>query len=182
MVTLIAYASKTNSTHEISLRLATRLNGSDQAEVPAKVECVSVECVDNLDRFDAVVLGSAIHGGAWLPEASQFLARHAAALKERPVWAFSVGMTDGMPIWLRAKAAAKEEKQIRAAIEKVGVGLESHRLFSGVGKRETMPWLIRMMWSCVGGRFGDFRDWDAIEKWGDEIAGEIQGKGLSSTT
>jgi menaquinone-dependent protoporphyrinogen oxidase len=182
MLILVTYASRTNSTHEIALRLITRLSDSGPGSVPTKAECLAVECVDSLDRFDAVIIGSAIHAGSWLPEASQFLDRHAAALKELPVWAFSVGMTEGMPKWLRVKAAAKEEKKIRATLEKAGVGLKGHVLFSGVATRDTMPWFVRIIWSCFGGRFGDFRDWDVIEKWVDEIAGQIQGKRLSSTT
>jgi menaquinone-dependent protoporphyrinogen oxidase len=182
MLILITYASRTNSTHEIALRLTARLSDSGSGSVPTKAECLAVECVDSLDRFDAVIVGSAIHSGSWLPEASQFLERHAAALKERPVWAFSVGMTEGMPKWLRAKAASQEEKKVRATIEKAVVGLKGHVLFSGVATRDTMPWLVRIIWSCFGGRFGDFRDWDAIEKWVDEIAGEMHGVRLLSST
>jgi menaquinone-dependent protoporphyrinogen IX oxidase len=46
--------------------------------------------VEDLGRYDAAVLGSAVHGGRWLPAAAQFVERNAAVLHERPVWLFRV--------------------------------------------------------------------------------------------
>jgi menaquinone-dependent protoporphyrinogen IX oxidase len=38
-----------------------------------------------VSRYEAVVLGSAIHGGKWLPAARQFADQNPALLRERPV-------------------------------------------------------------------------------------------------
>jgi hypothetical protein len=43
-------------------------------------------------RYDAAVLGSAIHCGKWLPPAKQFMDLNSASLREHPVWLFSVSM------------------------------------------------------------------------------------------
>jgi menaquinone-dependent protoporphyrinogen oxidase len=40
---------------------------------------------------EALVLGSAVYYGRWLPSARAFAEKHAAALSDRPVWLFSSG-------------------------------------------------------------------------------------------
>jgi menaquinone-dependent protoporphyrinogen oxidase len=53
-------------------------------------EACAVADVLDVSRYEAVVLGSAIHGGRRLPAARQFADRNAAPLRERPAWLFSV--------------------------------------------------------------------------------------------
>jgi menaquinone-dependent protoporphyrinogen oxidase len=53
--------------------------------------------VKDLAPYRAVVAGSAIQGGQWLPEAMQFLQTHRAALSQKPFAAFLVCMTLAMP-------------------------------------------------------------------------------------
>lgn len=67
----------------------------------------------------------------WLPEASEFLQRNAAALSGRSVWAFSVSMIDGLPKWLGKRGHREEEKKIGNEIRH-HVQVRDHKLFSGV--------------------------------------------------
>jgi menaquinone-dependent protoporphyrinogen oxidase len=85
MVVLVAYATAHGSTRGIADRIVDRLQsrGVDSLTRPAAD-------VHDISRYAAVVLGSAIHGGRWLPSARQFADRNAALLRERPVWLFSV--------------------------------------------------------------------------------------------
>ncbi|MGH4011856.1 MAG: flavodoxin domain-containing protein [Pseudonocardiaceae bacterium] len=53
--------------------------------------------VRDLCRYDAVVLGSAIHNQEWLPQAIRFVRRNLDALAARPVWLFSAGMPGALP-------------------------------------------------------------------------------------
>jgi menaquinone-dependent protoporphyrinogen oxidase len=57
-----------------------------------------------VDGYDAIVIGIAIHGRAWLAEASQFLSTHADELVVRPVWLYSVGMPGALARLLRRLA------------------------------------------------------------------------------
>lgn len=91
MTVLVAYASALGSTREIAQHVADRM-----AATLDGVECRSVDEVDSVSGYDAVVVGSAVHSQSWLPAADQFFARHAPELAKRPVWAFNVGMADAL--------------------------------------------------------------------------------------
>jgi menaquinone-dependent protoporphyrinogen oxidase len=79
MVVLVAYTTDHGSTRGIADRIADRLQ---QRGVDA--EACAVADVLEISRYEAVVLGSAIHGGKWLPAARQFADRNAAPLPGRP--------------------------------------------------------------------------------------------------
>jgi menaquinone-dependent protoporphyrinogen oxidase len=168
MSALVAYATCQGSTREIAERIAYRLSSSLDT-----VDCRSIENVSSINSYPAVIIGSAIHNGKWLSEASDFLQHNAASLSGRSVWAFSVGMVDGLPKWLRNKGRKEEEKKIYEDI-KHHVQVCDHKLFSGVSQRNDMPPCLRFCWSCFGGQFGDLRDWDKIDLWSDMIAAELK--------
>jgi menaquinone-dependent protoporphyrinogen oxidase len=136
------------------------------------VECRPVEEVESVSGYDAVVVGSAIHNQAWLPAALQFFTRHAPELAKRPVWAFSVGMVEALPKPFRTRGAALQQGRLVGALPQ-NVQLRGHRIFSGVYKEGQMSAPIRLLFRFAGGRFGDLRDWAAIEAWADEITAEL---------
>src|ERR1035441_9527860 len=65
MVVLVAYATDHGSTRGVAVRIADRLR---QRGVDAKA-CAVADVLE-VSNCEAVVLGSAIHGGKWLPEAT----------------------------------------------------------------------------------------------------------------
>lgn len=136
-----------------------------------------VSDVRDLGRYGAAVLGSAIHGGKWLPEAARFLDLHAAGLRELPVWLFSVstlGDEESMfapraAKWLRAlRKQTPEITRFRAA-----VCPREHRNFAGAIARSCWPASGRVFFRAMGGRYGDHRNWAAIEAWADRIAAQM---------
>lgn len=92
MTVLVAYASAHGSTRTVAERVAARLgrHGLD-------VELAALDAVPDVGPYRAVVLGSAVHNGAWLPEAVDCVRRQRASLFARPVWMFSVGMAAALP-------------------------------------------------------------------------------------
>lgn len=164
MTVLVTYASAMGSTREIAQRVASRM-----AVRLGEVECRSVEDVKAVSGYKAVVVGSAIHNQAWLPQAVLFFARHAPELAGLPVWAFSVGMADALPKPFRKRGAAVQQARIAGVLAK-DVPLRGHRVFSGVYQAAQMPALLRVLFRLTGGRFGDLRDWTAVDAWADEIA------------
>jgi len=89
---LVAYASRTGSTAEVAKAI-----GQTLAESGAQVDVLPMQDIKDLAPYQAVVAGSAIRGGKWLPEAMQFMQTHQAALAQKPFAAFLVCMTLAMP-------------------------------------------------------------------------------------
>jgi menaquinone-dependent protoporphyrinogen oxidase len=83
---LVTAASRNDSTGTIARAIGEALRSRGFAATVARPEDVRT-----VDRFDAVVIGSAVHAGHWLKPARKFVARSARALSARPVWLFSSG-------------------------------------------------------------------------------------------
>ncbi|MDA8047797.1 MAG: flavodoxin [Actinomycetota bacterium] len=162
MRVLVAYATADGSTEEIADRIAARLraHGHHASARP-------VSSAGGIDGVDVVVLGSAIHGRQWLDPATTFVNANRRALLDRPFWIFSVGMPDALPKAVRRMARTEET----AILDQLGdLRPVGHQLFSGVVKPSQFPLASRIFLRLAGGRFGDFRDWPAIDRWADGIA------------
>jgi menaquinone-dependent protoporphyrinogen oxidase len=161
---LVAYASKHGSTAEIAEAVAAELRDRGLA-----ADCVEAGSVDELDGYEAVVLGSAVYMKRWRGDARHFLRSHAKELAELPFWVFSSGPT-GDPA--EDNAAWQEPKRTIAKAEKLGV--RDHVVFGG----RISPESGRMAKSMVEGtpeEYRDRRDWDEIRAWAAGIAAELGG-------
>jgi menaquinone-dependent protoporphyrinogen oxidase len=173
MVVLVAYATDYGSTLGIAGRLADRiqLRGID-------AEARAVADVAEVSRYEAVVLGSAIHGSKWLPAARQFADRNAASLRERPVWLFSVstlGDEESMfppAVANRLRALRKETPEVKDLRQLLQP--REHRNFAGAVARSQWPATGRAFFRATGGRYGDHRNWPAIDGWADRIAAQLR--------
>jgi menaquinone-dependent protoporphyrinogen oxidase len=172
MVVLVAYATDHGSTRGVADRIADRLQ---QRGVEA--EACAVADVLEVSRYEAVVLGSAIHGGKWLPAASQFAGRNAAPLRERPVWLFSVstlGDEESMfpPRVANGLRALRKQTPELAELRRL-LHPRQHRNFAGTVARSHWPATGRAFFRATGGRYGDYRNWAAIDAWADRIAAQL---------
>jgi len=149
---LVAYGSKHGSTAEIAAAITETLR-----ECGLEADCRQAGDVENLDRYDAVVLGSAVYMRRWRREARRFMHHHARALAERPLWVFSSGPV-GDPA--NDNAAWLEPGRTIAAAERLGA--RGHVVFGGVSKASSIP-----------AEFRDRRDWDEIRAWARGIAAEL---------
>ncbi|KPI07481.1 Flavodoxin domain containing protein [Actinobacteria bacterium OK074] len=130
-----------------------------------------METVDDADAYGAFVLGSAVHGRTWLDAAKDFVRDNLDVLAPRPVWIFSVGM----PGALRGPWRRLAAKEVPLIVESLPGDL-SHRRhlpFSGVVARDQLSRAGRILFHLVGGRFGGYRDGDAIDGWASGIAEEL---------
>jgi len=164
---LVAYASAHGSTQGIAESIGAALERhGEQVSVRSAAEAIDV------DAFDAVVLGSAVHDQRWLPEATEFADRSRMALTQQPVWLFSVGMPGALPRPLRRIAAREEPEDVSAIRDEIHP--REHRLFSGAVRPDHLSRKGRVAFRALGGRYGDFRNWESIDSWGDGIARRLQ--------
>jgi menaquinone-dependent protoporphyrinogen oxidase len=164
---LVTCASPHGSTRGIAERVARRLRDSGLS-----VDCLPVEEAPAPEGYDAVVVGSALHNRAWMPEAAGFLTTYAAELAGKPVWLFSVGMPGALARPLR-RPAMREGPQAVAPFVSL-VRPRGTRLFSGVASRQQFPPVSRVILRLMGGHFGDFRDWADIDAWAAGIAADLR--------
>ena len=158
---LVAYASKHGSTEGIARHIAARL-----VERGARSEVTPAADITDLEQADAVVLGSAVYAGSWMKEATEFVDRHERALTELPVWLFSSGP-------LGDQLADDEEQPRQLAGIRDRIAPRDHRVFSGALDTAALGFGERMIVKAVKAPDGDFRDWDEIAAWADEIAESV---------
>jgi len=159
---LVSAASKHGSTAEIAVRIAetlrTALPGDAVVDLRPAVE------VTDVAPYDAVVLGSAVYMGRWLDDARD-VAQRIAAHPQRPVWLFSSGPIGEPP--------KPDEDPTEVAALVAATGSRGHRLFAGRLDRHRLGLAERAMVAALRVADGDFRDWDATDSWGREIAAEL---------
>lgn len=184
MVILIAFATSHGSTQGIAERIGSRLREYGLAADVRSVDDVArAEDGDVLAGYDAVILGSAIHGGKWLPEATGFVDRNAAMLRQRPTWLFSVstvGDEESMfppRVANRFRAMRKETPELAAI--RAAINPREHRNFAGAVSRSDWPPSGRAFFRATGGRYGDHRNWAAIDAWADKIAADLAARPLT---
>ncbi|MBO1333028.1 flavodoxin domain-containing protein [Streptomyces sp. VRA16 Mangrove soil] len=168
MPVLVAYASAHGSTREVAEHIAARLGRRGLDAVTAPLDTDPDPC-----PWQAVVLGSAVHDGAWLPPAEAYVRRRGAALRGRPVWMFSVGMSAALPRPLRRLASRAEQPPIARLVTVVRP--REHRRFSGVIRRDQLDRRGRVVFRLLGCRYGDHRDWPGIDAWADAVAAHLTG-------
>lgn len=159
---LVGYATVHGSTRWIAERIGARL-----ADAGVEVDVVALAEQPDPRTYDACILGSAIHEQAWLREAIGFVRVHAASLRARPVWLYSVGVPAALaPRW--RKRAGREGGKVMEP-PRHWLRVHGEHLFSGVLYPEHLPRIGRLLFRALGGRFGDFRDADEIDAWTAEI-------------
>jgi menaquinone-dependent protoporphyrinogen oxidase len=165
MTVLVTAATKNGSTGEIARAIGEALVARGAATV-----VLPPEEVRDLGGYDAVVLGSAVYSGHWLPEALALVDRGAGGWAGRRVWLFSSGPVGDPARWLTQKMGVDpvDLPKIRAV-----TGAREHRMFGGKLDPKTLPLGQRMGLALVRGMRGDFRDWDAVRGWAAGIADSL---------
>ena len=160
MKVLVVSASKHEATRGIATAIVIALR-----DAGIEANDLAPADVHDIEPYDAVILGSAIYGGEWLPEANEFAMRFEAALRRRPVWLFSSGPV-GDP--LRPDEEPRAVERLMAQLLPRG-----HRTFAGRLDRSRLGVAERTIAQVTRAPFGDYRDWPAIGRWASEIAAAL---------
>ena len=157
-------ASRHGSTAEIGEAVARRLR--DRGHDARALEADEVEQVD---PGVAIVLGSPIYMGKWMKPARRLAEQLGAEPPGRPLWMFSIGPLGDPPEPADAKP---DEPVARVAAERA----TEHRVLTGRLNRAELGFRERMAIRAVKAPEGDFRDFDAVEAWADEIAAALDAR------
>ena len=162
---LVAYASAAGSTGGVAETI-----GKTLADTGAVVDVHRVQSVKTLDGYDAVVLGSAIHGGKWLPEAVEFLQANRTRLNQAPTAFFLVGLMANKKSESDQRLVGQFLEAERALVKPVAEGrfvgamfIKNYPGFTGLGMR------FFIAYCGLGLRGGDFRNPAAIRAWADRV-------------
>ena len=158
---LVAYASRTGWTKGVSEAI-----GKVWSENGTPVDVLPAGSMNDISEYKAVVAGSAINGGAWLPEGMDFVRKFQVELKRKPFAAFLVCMT------LAMKNGENYRSHVAMFMEPVRVLVHplSEGLFAGGLDIKRVPSVgdrFKFRLSVLFGAWkeGDHRDWNAINAW-----------------
>jgi menaquinone-dependent protoporphyrinogen oxidase len=159
---LVTYATRTGWTVGVAEAIGRALS-----EGGAQVDVRTMQEVGDLAPYRAVVAGSAIQGGQWLPEAMQFIETHRAELVRVPFASFLVCMTLAMPGNKYREFVASWLQPVRQVVKPVSEGLFAGGL--DISKVPSLGDRLKFRMSVLLGAWseGDHRDWDMIRAWAD---------------
>ena len=157
---LVTYGTKMGGTAEIARRIADTLGEEDFS-----VTLRRAKQAKHPEKFDAVVVGSALYALRWRREAVRVLKRLATAGFRRPVWLFHSG-----PI---GDEEARDPQKFPAVVEKLAgmLDVRDRVTFGGRLAEDAGGFIARSM--VKQGRAGDWRDFSQVEVWAKDIAAEL---------
>jgi len=158
---LVAYATFAGSTVDVAAAIGESL-GNRRFVVDVK------PLKDDPDpgEYQYVILGSAIHGAKWLPEAVQYVQNHQPALKQKPVGLFCVHI---MNLGMDEKSRKNRLAYLNAVRPLVNCQGEAY--FAGradmTNQSSFVKWIYRFF---KIGPEGDCRDWNKIRSWAESLS------------
>jgi menaquinone-dependent protoporphyrinogen oxidase len=162
MKVLVTAASRHGATREIAGAIRGIL-----AAAGHEVDLATPERVSTVAGYDAVVLGSAVYAGRWLPQARDLVERELGELLTKQVWLFSSGPVGEPAKPVETPAEATEIGERVHAVE--------HRVFEGKLDRRALGFAEKAIVTMVGAAEGDFRPWDDVVTWARGIEASLEG-------
>ena len=162
MKVLVSAASKHGATAGIADAIASTLM-SRGFEVMVK----EPGHVEEVHTFDAIVVGSAVYAGHWMKPAIELTERFAERFPGKPVWLFSSGPLGDPPKPTEDPVDVAEVMKLTEA--------RDHRVFAGKLDKAMLSFPERTIVGALRAPYGDFRAWDEIRSWAEEIADSLVG-------
>jgi menaquinone-dependent protoporphyrinogen oxidase len=159
---LVAYATRLGSTVGVASAIGEALGARGFA-----VEVKPIRENPSLDGFSSVIIGSAVNGGQWLPEAIEFVRKNQSTLNQVPVALFCVHIMNlGDDEKSRTKRLAYLDA-VRALVKPV-----AEAFFAGASPVMKQNVLAKWVYRTFKiGPDGDCRDWGKIREWGESVLG-----------
>ncbi|HWD01792.1 MAG TPA: flavodoxin domain-containing protein [Amycolatopsis sp.] len=155
---LVAHASKNGGTREIAEVVSEELRALGH-----RVDTLDAAAVEDVARYSAVVLGSALYFSRWRPSAVRLLKTHTTALRERPVWLFHSGP---------CRPVSVVRVPLPAGVALLAASVDAEPTMTFGGRLDTAA-AHRLVPRLLGQRAGDYRDWTGIRTWARDIGQRI---------
>jgi menaquinone-dependent protoporphyrinogen oxidase len=157
---LIAYATRHGNTAEAAEHMAKVVR-----EQGLEVDVKPTADVENLDGYQAIVLGTPVKGDKLMPDAVAFAERFRDELNKLPTALFGLSMMMSDPSEENRKSVLSILNQLRFEMRPIGMAA-----FGGVRDEKEMPFVLKLTAKRSRIPTGDFRDWDAMKEWAEHIA------------
>lgn len=162
---LVTYASQGSATAGVAEAI-----GQTLASKGATVSVLPIKEVTDLSSYTAVVIGSAVHSGKWMPEAMAFIEHNQNTLRRIPTAVFQVCMMLAtaneqykrmVPDWLAP---------LHTKIQPVAEGSFAGALWPDRYPKLSEKLGLRVFLAMIKLKAGDYRDWHAIRTWAERVS------------
>jgi menaquinone-dependent protoporphyrinogen oxidase len=156
---LVTYATRAGSTAEIAAAI-----GKSLSERGFTVDVKPVKDKPSLNGYQAVIMGSAIRMGNWLPEALDFVKANQSTLKALPVALYTVHMLNTGDDETSRSARLAYLNNVRSLLNSA-----EEVYFTGKMDFSRLSFLDRFIANMVKAVESDQRDWEKIKQWSNTI-------------
>jgi menaquinone-dependent protoporphyrinogen oxidase len=156
---LVTYATRAGSTPEIAAAIGKSLN-----ERGFTVDVKPVKDKPSLNGYQAVIMGSAIRMGNWLPEAVDFVKANQSALNAMPVALYTVHMLNTGEDETSRNARLAYLNNVRPLLTNA-----SEVYFLGKMDFSRISFFDRLISKMVKAVESDQRDWVKISQWAKNV-------------
>ncbi len=161
MRVLVTFGSRRGGTESLAY-----IVGDGLREHGLDVDVLPTGKAHDISGYDAVIVGGAIYMSRWHPAARRFVHRHAAQLRQRPVYFFSSGPLDD-------SASTGEIPPVSGVAELMErIGARGHATFGG----RLSPYARGLPASAMAkNHAGDWRDEAQVRAWAADIGRQLTG-------
>lgn len=156
---LVAYATRAGSTAEVAAEV-----GSTLSQRGFLVDVKPVKEVQALEGYQAIVLGSAVRMGNWLPEMVDFVKAQQQRLGALPVSLFTVHLLN-----LEENEASRAARQAYLQAVRPLLRPTEEAYFAGKMDFSRLSFFDRMVAKLVKAVETDRRDWNAVRAWAETV-------------
>lgn len=156
---LVAYATKSGSTVDVAQTI-----GKTLADKGASVDVMPVKSVKSLDGYRAVVIGSGIRMGNWLPEAVEFVRQNQAKLNQLPTAFFTVHLLN-----LDDSETSRTNRALYTEPMRKIVAPKTEIFFAGKLEYAKLSLFEKLISRMMKAPEQDLRDWNKIRAWAESV-------------
>ena len=173
MRVLIVYASVHGSTAEVARFIADTL-----ATRGIEATVTTAKPAPPVEGFDALILGSAVHNGLWLPEMEVFVRKSRTILSGKPLYLWLTCMRAIEPGGYAYVTNNYLPNLLSRTLSFRRIGIFAGKVDKAAINQDE-AWTLTFRYDGAGDPFrlvGDHRDWASIRAWAERIADDLAPK------